>query len=127
MFGSTTRLSMILKPSYYLNIHIGSGKTAMIKTLVSELMEEKELVEAQRWVLFLDAKLFLTNLQLLWNKINTFAERKLEKTIESIGFRIIVIDNIDIINPALQQGMVTDLFSSVTMSFHYCVICFLQG
>jgi hypothetical protein len=79
----------------------------MIKTLVSELMEEKELVEAQRWVLFLDAKLFSTNLQLLWNKINTFAERKLEKTMEHIGFRIIVIDNIDIINPALQQGKVT--------------------
>jgi DNA replication protein DnaC len=90
----------------YLNIRPGSGKTAMINTLVSEMMEEKEIVEAQKWVLFIDVKSCVTNLQKLWNKINSFAERKLERTLEYIGYRIIVIDNIDVINPALQQGAV---------------------
>jgi hypothetical protein len=52
----------------------------------------------------MDVKLYVTNLQKLWNKINSFAERKLERTLEYIGYRIIVIDNIDVINPALQQG-----------------------
>lgn len=94
--------------SVYLNIFLGSGKTAVINTLASELLEEKEFgdSQAQRWILFLDAKLYLTNFQLLWNKINTFAERKLENFIDHIGFRIVIIDNIDAMNPAFQQGTV---------------------
>ena len=79
----------------------------MVAILVKELTDEMVLKESQitRWILWLDAKLFLDNLNVLSNKIAKFAEQNFERYFLTVGFRVIIIDNIDAINPLNQQGM----------------------
>ena len=79
----------------------------MVAILVKELTDEMALKDSQisRWILWLDAKLFLDNLNVLSNKIAKFAEQNFERYLLCIGFRVIIIDNIDAINPLNQQGM----------------------
>jgi hypothetical protein len=103
---------------YFLDILKGSGKTSMMPILVSEMIEDMELPDAQakKWTLFLDAKSYLNNFSELWNQITKFADRKLEKYFIGVGFRVVVIDNFDVINPANQQGM---YYRSISLSFIY--------
>ena len=79
----------------------------MVAILVKELTDEMVLKDSQidRWVLSLDAKHYLNNLNVLWNKITKFSERNFERYFLTVGFRVIIIDNIDAINPLNQQGM----------------------
>ena len=78
----------------------------MAKILTSEIIEEMEFSDSQaaKWILFLDAKLFLKDLTVLWNTITKFSDRNIERVISVITFRVIVIDNIDMMTPTNQQG-----------------------
>ena len=87
----------------------GSGKTSMANILASEIVEEMEFseVQASKWILMLDAKLYLKDLISLFNVITKFADRNVERILSAITFRFVIIDNIDLINPTNQQGMRT--------------------
>lgn len=90
-------------------MHIsGSGKTSMISILLSEIIQEKEFTtnEAKKWILQIDAKLYQTDFSVLFDEISVFASRNVEKFITDVKveYHIVVVDNIHIIPPTLQQG-----------------------
>jgi chromosomal replication initiation ATPase DnaA len=82
----------------------GSGKTSMIKIFVNELAEEMRMSPAQmaKWALYLDAKT-MPDVAVLWNRITKFSEPNFERFIQC-SFRLIILDNADIITPSQQQG-----------------------
>jgi DNA polymerase III delta prime subunit len=94
---------------YYISIFFvfsGSGKTSMANILATEIIEEMDFSEAQssKWILMLDCKLYQKDVLGLLNVVTKFADRNLERVICTIPFRVVIIDNIDMISPTNQQG-----------------------
>jgi hypothetical protein len=84
--------------------HPGSGKTSMVKIFANELAEDMRMSPAQqsKWCLFLDAKT-VADYAILWSRVSKFAEPNFERYI-TCPFRLIIVDNIDVIPPSQQQG-----------------------
>lgn len=83
----------------------GSGKTTICQRFLAELSEDMGLTRSQesKFWFYADAGKF-KNLNNLWLKIGKFAEPVLERYI-SAPFRVVVIDNSNLMPPSQQQGL----------------------
>eukprot|EP01032_Pedospumella_encystans_P026939 gene26939-30457_t len=101
----------------------GSGKSALGKVFLNELIDIQKYKnsQAERWCLFLDAKLFRKDLQTLWSKVQSFAEPVIEKFIQT-KYRLLVVDNFDSIPPSSQQ-ILKRIMESFSGTLKYLFIC----
>ncbi len=84
----------------------GSGKSSIMRIFTQNLCDEQGLTQAQanKWVLYINAKDYESDLSILWNRISKFAEPNFEKFMIS-KFRLIYIDNFQYITPSSQQTL----------------------
>lgn len=82
----------------------GSGKSSSIRILLSKFGDSLNLANHQftKWCMDFDARKFSEDFNMLWSRIDRFVEPPIERFI-STKFRLIVIDNFDVIPPSAQQ------------------------
>lgn len=94
-----------LPPSIILCGPSGSGKTTIGQKFIHDLCDDVRIQSAYLPKFFLetDANKF-SNFAMLWSRISKFAEPALERFIPT-SFRIIMVDNADLIPPSQQQTL----------------------
>ena len=79
----------------------GTGKSAIMRILKQRLLDicNFSKKQADKWVLFVNAKDYVTDLTALWNTIRDFASPPLEKFFLA-KYRLVMIDDFDKIPPS---------------------------
>lgn len=82
----------------------GSGKSSSVRILMDRFSDAMNLASHQfgKWCLFLDAKKFTEDFNMMWGRIERFGDAPMEKFIAA-KFRLLVVDNFEAIPPSAQQ------------------------
>lgn len=101
----------------------GTGKSSATRIFLDRLCEVQRLSATQfsKFYLLLDAKKFVDELSVLWNRIEKFSEPPLEKFIGA-KFRVVAIDNYDAIPPSAQQNF-KRILATVGPKLKYILVC----
>ena len=102
----------------------GSGKTAMAHILIQEFCTELEVSDSQKqkWILMIDAAQHTENFSAMWDMVKKFIEPPQDRFLRNVGFRIVVVDNADILPVSAQQTLrkLMDTFLPVA---HFVFVC----
>lgn len=101
----------------------GSGKSAIAKVFMAELIELMKFKpgQSEKWCLFMDAKKYKKDLATFWSRVTTFAEPPLEKFITA-KYRLLVVDNFDSIPPSSQQ-ILKRIMEAYSGTLKYIFVC----
>mmetsp|Transcript_15116 Transcript_15116/g.25205 ORF Transcript_15116/g.25205 Transcript_15116/m.25205 type:complete len:533 (+) Transcript_15116:92-1690(+) len=101
----------------------GSGKSSLVRVFVNGLVEAQgyKPIQADRWVMTLDANHYKKDLNTLWARVTKFVEPPLEKYLV-VKFRLLVIDNFHMIPPSSQQ-ILKRIMERYSVAVKYLFIC----